>query len=223
MFASRHPKYDTYRPLIGGIFTIEGIIGVGKSTSGRSLERYLNEVGLKTKFYPEYVNETLLTQFINDMPRYAYPFQLIMLYKRLEIYREAESFAKTGGIALIDRSIIGDMTFARMQKAKGNISDEEWQIYLKVMESEKQLRPTASIYLKCSPQTSLTRVRTRGLEAEIAGYTSEYMIELHSAYEASMTECTNVTHVMIDWETPVEMVDGYLTEPVLDSILTRLL
>ena len=85
---------DKYESLRYGIYTIEGIIGVGKTTLGKSLEKFLNERGIKTKFYPEYVNKDLLDQYIKNMKQYAYSFQLVMLFKRLEIYREAVRFSK---------------------------------------------------------------------------------------------------------------------------------
>jgi deoxyadenosine/deoxycytidine kinase len=223
MFASRHPQYDQYRPLIGGVFTIEGIIGVGKSTLGRSLEDHLNMIGLRAKFFPEYVNHELLEQYIGDMKKYAYAFQMIMLCKRIEIYREAERHAKKGGIALIDRSIIGDMTFARMQKDNGNFTQDEWEKYLSLMKSEIQLTPTASIYLRCTSQTSLDRVKLRGIVSEIGGYTTEYMEQLNAAYEKSIAECNNVRHVIIDWNNPLPIVDGKLLPTFIETVLSSLL
>ncbi|CAH6420524.1 Hypothetical protein HVR_LOCUS1214 [uncultured virus] len=38
IFASRNPLYEKYKSLRAGVYTIEGIIGVGKTTLGRSLE-----------------------------------------------------------------------------------------------------------------------------------------------------------------------------------------
>lgn len=222
MFADRHPDYNKLKSLKGGIYTIEGIIGVGKTTLGRSAERYLNNIGLKAKFYPEYINKDLLAQYIGDMKRYAYSFQMIMLCKRISIYREAERFAETGGIALIDRSIIGDMTFARMQKDNGNFTEDEWNIYLSLMKQEIQLTPTASLFLRCSPQTSLDRVKIRGIEAEISGYTIEYMTQLHDAYETSINACTNVRHIIIDWNMSVPLNDGYLWDRYIYEILQSL-
>jgi deoxyadenosine/deoxycytidine kinase len=100
MFNNRHPMYEKFRVLKGGIYLIEGIIGVGKTTLGNSLEYYLNSVGLKCKFYKEYFNEDLLNQFIGNMKSYAYFFQMMMLTKRIEIYKEAEEFSKSGGISI---------------------------------------------------------------------------------------------------------------------------
>lgn len=223
MFADRDPLYDRFRQLKGGIFTIEGIIGAGKTTFGKSLESFLNNIGLKTKFFPEYVNTRLLSQYINDMNMYAYSFQMIMLCKRIEIYREASRFAEKGGIAFIDRSIIGDITFARMQKDNGNITEDEWNIYLSVVRQEIQLTPTASIFLCCSPEVSLQRVKLRGISAEINGYTYDYMKQLSDAYQVSISESTNVKHIILGWDDSAEITNGVLSNNSVRSVLEKLL
>lgn len=219
MFAARHPQFNRFKCLKGSVFTIEGIIGVGKTTLGRSIESYLNEIGLPTKFFPEYINAELLAQYISDMKRYAYTFQMVMLCKRIEIYREAERYAATGGIALVDRSIIGDMTFAQMQHDNGNFTAAEWNTYLSLMRQEIQLTPAGSIYLRCSPGTSLARVKTRGIEAEIKGYAPEYMEMLHNAYEKNIRACTNVRHLIVDWDLPTPLTDGRIGNELLHQIL----
>ena len=223
MFVTRKPEYEKFKSLKGSVFTIEGIIGVGKTTLGKSLELYLNNIGLSAKFFPEYFNKKLLGQYIGNMKRYAYSFQMIMLCKRIEIYREAEKFAATGGIALIDRSIIGDMTFARMQKDNGNFTEDEWSTYLSLMNQEIQLTPTASVYLRCTAETSLRRVVKRGIEAEIKGYTPNYMQQLRDAYETSIHECNNVRHVCLEWDDPLMIQCEYLLDEYVVDILNRLM
>lgn len=201
MFAERPPQYNIYKSLRAGIYTIEGIVGVGKTTLGKAIEQFLNEIGISAKFYPEYVNALLLSQYISNMEKYAYGFQLVMLFKRLEIYREAERFAATGAVAIIDRSLVGDLTFAQMQKVNGNFTMEEWETYLSVAKQEIQLTPTASIYLKCSPEVALERIKKRGIEAEIKGYSLNYLEQLNNAYEHAIANCTNVRHIIVDWNT----------------------
>ena len=223
MFATRNPFYNKFKSLRFGVFTIEGVIGVGKTTVGRSLEKFVNEIGIPCKFFPEYVNKELLTQYISNMPRYAYSFQMVMLFKRIEIYRDAERFASNGGIALIDRSIIGDMTFAQMQKDNGNFTSDEWNIYLSVMQQDIQLTPTASLFLRCSSDTSLERVKKRGVQAEISGYTLEYMDQLCKAYDKSISECNNVRHIMMNWDSPLKIENGYLANELVCEILEKLL
>lgn len=223
MFANRNPIYEKYKSLKAGVYTIEGIIGVGKTTLGKSLEDFLNKNGLKAKFFPEYVNKKLLGQYISNMPKYAYGFQMFMLAKRIETYRQAELFASTGGIALIDRSILGDNTFCDMQLQNGNITPEEYQIYLDVMKHEIQLTPSASIYLRCSTDISLERIKKRGIKEEINGYSVEYLQQLNDAYENTISKCNNVKHVIIDWNNPQDIVDGRLSDIFILSILDFLL
>ncbi|CAH6420528.1 Deoxynucleoside kinase [uncultured virus] len=144
-----------------------------------------------------------------------------MLSKRIEIYRQAKIYATAGGVALIDRSIIGDLTFARMQKDNGNFIEEEWDIYLDVLNQEIQLTP--SLFLRCTATTSLERVKQRGIEAEIKGYTSEYMNQLSNAYDLSISNCSNVRHVILDWNDPAILEKGYLTNAFVEYILNKLL
>lgn len=223
MFASRHPLYEDCRQHRGAVWVIEGGVGVGKSTTGQSLSNKLIEIGLNARFFPEYVNRRLLKQFIDDMKTYAYSFQMIMLFKRIEIYNDAERFAATGGIAIIDRSIIGDKTFAYMQMEAGNISADEWETYLSIMKEEIRLVPSASIFLKCSVKTSMDRIRARGNLEEIKGYSEDYIGKLLTAYDRSISECTNVKHVIVDWNKPVHIVDGHLDDDTILFLLKQLI
>jgi len=200
MFSPRHPDYFRLARLRSAVITLEGLIATGKSTAGRSLERYLNQAGVLAKFFPEYCNETLLSQYIGDMPRYAYAFQLFMLGKRIAIYQEAERFAAGGGVAIIDRSILGDMTFARMQHQAGFITDSEWEAYVSIMKQEIQLAPLANVFLDCRAEASLRRVSCRGNPAEVEGYSLEYMQKLKEAYIETLAESREVKHIILDWD-----------------------
>jgi deoxyadenosine/deoxycytidine kinase len=222
MFKDRHPKYEKYRSMRGGVYTLEGGVAGGKSTAGRSMANKLNEMGISAQFFPEYVNRRLLRQFIRDMNRYAYSFQMLMLFKRIEIYNEAERFANTGGIAIIDRSIMGDMTFARMQMENGNITNDEWNTYLEVVRDEIRLVPSASLFLKCSVETSMERIRVRGNEEEIRGYSVDYIKQLLASYDKSIAVCTNVRHVIIDWDQSTPIINGHLSDNMVYYLLDQL-
>lgn len=182
MFRSRHPYYELFSQLIGSSITIEGVIGAGKTTLGLALEKYLNEIGLRAKFFPEFVNLDLLGQYLSNMNRYAYPFQMFMLLKRLEIYREAERFRETGGIAIIDRSLIGDLAFMLMQHTNGNITDQEKAVYESVFIQESPPCPGVCIYLQCTSRQAMDRIIKRGREGEADAYTLEYLENLANRY-----------------------------------------
>lgn len=223
MFASRPQHFEKYRALRGSIIPLEGGIGHGKTTLGKSMVHFLESIGLKAKFYPEYFNKQLLDQYLSNMKQYAYTFQLVMLSKRIAIYREAEEYAQTGGIAIIDRSILGDMTFARMQRVKGFITETEWNIYYDMLLQEVQLTPSVTIFLDCTTKTALSRINKRGIKSEINSYDVDYMNDVHDAYMESMKDSINVRHIMVDWNAPALTEEGYVADTSIMTILDHCL
>lgn len=221
MFTKRHDLYHHFTPLRGNVITIEGGVGVGKTSLGNTSERYLNLIGIRAKFFPEYVNDTLLSQFINDMDRYAYPFELFMLAKRAEIYREAQRFAESGGVAIIDRSINGDWAFTKMQYDAGRITDQDWETYQAILKSEDFYEPALTVVLNCTPERSMERIITRGRGCE-SGYTLEYLQLLKKAYEESLEEVTHQVSYF-DWGEDKKIdEDGYLSDEDVVEFLTNL-
>jgi len=216
-------SYDRkFAALRGSLITLEGLIGIGKTTLGRALASYLISRGLQARFYPEYVNEEFLRGYINDMKKYSFSFQLFMLQKRIEIYREARKFAQEGGIAIIDRSINGDYTFALMQHRKGFFDEEEWNIYRSILRKEELPEPTLTIYLMCSPETSLRRVVKRGIRSEIQGYSLDYMNELHQAYIRTIQESIQHPLLELDWDTD-RSINEETIEETLEIIKKKIL
>ena len=188
-----------YYKLRGMTIIIEGLIGTGKSTAGYSLTRWLNCNGIRAQYFPEYRNNRLLDQYIKNMPKYAYAFQIFMLQQRLHIYSEAKRFSELGGISIIDRSLLGDYTFAKMQKQKGYFTIDEWNVYISLMEHDSKIEPDIIMYLHCSPEISFNRMKLRGIKSEVGGYTIEYFNDLHKAYESTMAEITHEIH-KVSWD-----------------------
>jgi deoxyadenosine/deoxycytidine kinase len=222
MFNNRNEQYKRFRSLKAGVYVIEGIIGVGKTTLGKSITKHLNEAGLNARFFPEYVNHTLLKQYIGNMERYAYTFQLFMLSKRIEIYRDAERYSRTGGIAIVDRSIAGDMTFARMQYENGHFTQSEWDTYMSILRQECQLEPSGTIYLNCSVDTAMDRIKIRGIESEVKGYTREYVSMLNDAYQKTF-HSSDIKYLDLEWNDHQEQQDGYLPKDYVFEILDRIM
>lgn len=203
LFQTHPADYYTYRHLRGSVIAIEGVISVGKTTLGTRLVEFLNQLGLTAKFYTEYVNPELLQQFIGNMPKYSYAFQMIMLCKRIETYRQALEFSKTGGIAILDRSLLGDRTFALMAHQNGHISDLEWECYLSMVKHEIMMEPDWILFLDCRVETAMTRIRKRGNQDEIEGYSQEYLEKLNEMYHKAM-DSTSQRVVKMDWNRVVD-------------------
>lgn len=174
--------------LRGILIVVEGSIGVGKTTAGKAIEENLKSKGIDAIFYPEYVNNDYLNLFLSDMKAYAFGFQSVMLSKRIAIYREARAHTKKGGVAIVDRSILGDIAFAVMHHKNGNINSIEWAAYLSMVKQELKDSPDYIIYLDCELDEEMERIRKRSRGLESTAYTREYLSNLKDAYMKAFEE-----------------------------------
>ena len=220
VFKSTKQYQIDFRCLVGAIIGLEGLIGAGKTTSGRSMVKFLNKNGLKAKFFKEFVNPKLLKQYISDMNKYSYTFQIIMEMKRLEIYKQAFEYAKTGGIAIIDRTLLGDMTFALMQYQNGNYTEDEWETYNDILRNGTDLAPSLVVYFKTTPATAYERMVSRGYKSEKDGYTIDYFQTLHSKYDEVMERAKKTICVLdLDWNKDKKVVDGNIKDSEVVNLL----
>jgi len=156
--------------------SIEGVIGVGKTTLARLLQPLLN-----TELLLEVFEENpFLSDFYADRARYAFQTQLFFLLSR---YRQQRS---TVPQMLADgRSLISDYTFEKDALfARINLSGDELEMYYRVHEAliEKIPMPNLVIYLRASTDTLMQRIalRDRPYERQME---HTYIDQLNRAYE----------------------------------------
>ena len=199
----------------GRILVLEGLIGVGKSTLGRSLFRYFKKKGIDVHWMPEPINEKLLKLYLSNMQKYAFPFQVIVARERIQIYREAARLAEQGKFVIIDRGLPGDLAFAYMQKTKGFFTEEEFGVYLGLIDEEYPV-PNTIIYLDCTVETAWKRILVRGIEPEKSSYNLTYLKDLQNSYRQSLRK---YPHFTIDWN-----LNSVVSRDVLsDELCERLL
>ena len=159
------------------VIIIEGQIGVGKTTMGEILESKLGITLFRELQRPE--THTLLDRFYADQERWAFTLQIHFLNER---FRMIKQIRKAGGGAL-DRSIYGDRIFADVLHEDGKMSHEEFVTYSTLLDNmlEHVQPPDLLIYLDCSVDTALERIRkrNRGLEA---GISRDYLERLNDRY-----------------------------------------
>ena len=209
---SQSDSTGSYGILKGSVICIEGLVGVGKSVAGFSIMSYLNALDIKTKYYPEYFNHDLLNQYLSNMSKYAYYFQMFMLLKRIDMYKEALAFADNGGVSVIDRCVVGDYAFATMQHKKGYITDEDWKVYLSVMKQDRMRMPTTILYLQCSPSVAFERILKRNITSEVSGYTLEYLKDLDASYTETIDIISGGNNIIcyIKWGESKHVLGGLL-------------
>lgn len=143
-----------------GIICIDGVVGVGKSTLGEILAKEFN-----MHFFKEPVlDNPLLDKFYYDKKRYSFPLQVFFLNKRFEMIKEAEKL----GSCIMDRSIYGDIIFAKMLMEDGDLSKDEFEIYQDLLYNmlEHLKRPKLMIYLETDVDNAITKIKRRGRDYE---------------------------------------------------------
>ena len=143
------------------MLVIDGVVGVGKST----LMKILSEKYSLIAFREPVVNNPILEKFYHDRARYSFPLQIFFLNKRLDQLNEA---AQSNG-AVLDRSIYGDLIFAKMLCDNSELSKEEYSIYHELFEnmSEHMPKPRLLIYLDISVDNAIKRIEKRGRDYEL--------------------------------------------------------
>jgi deoxyadenosine/deoxycytidine kinase len=159
------------------VIVIEGQIGVGKTTMGEMLEQELGIRLYRELQRPE--THSLLEKFYTDQRRWAFTMQVHFLNERFRMIKEIR---RNGG-GILDRSIFGDHIFAESLHTHGEMSDEEYATYSTLLYNmlEHAQNPDLLVYLDCSVDTALDRIRSRdrGLES---GIPRDYLERLNKRY-----------------------------------------
>lgn len=159
------------------MITIDGVVGVGKSTL---MEIFTKEKGY-VAFEEPVVNNPILDKFYYDRERYSFPLQIFFLNERFKHIKKASEQEK----AVLDRSIYGDLIFAKMLKDNGEMSEDEFNIYLDLFHNmiEHCKAPALMIYLEASPEEAMRRIAKRGRDYEQSDVVEpEYWIRLNNEY-----------------------------------------
>lgn len=143
------------------MITIDGVVGVGKTTL---MDIMVKEFGY-TPFIEPVVNNPILDKFYHDRERYSFPLQVFFLNERFKHIKDASKLDK----AVLDRSIYGDVIFAKMLRDNKEMSEEEFAIYVDLFHNMIQHcePPALMIYLEISTEEAIRRIHKRGRTFEI--------------------------------------------------------
>ncbi|MGL4731656.1 MAG: deoxynucleoside kinase [Clostridium sp.] len=141
------------------MLVIDGVVGVGKST----LMNILQEDGY-IPFEEPVVDNPILEKFYYDRERYSFPLQIFFLNKRFKNIKDASKIKN----AVMDRSIYGDIIFAKMLKDAKEMSKEEFDLYIELFENmiEHCMAPKLLVYLEVGVEEAMRRINKRGREYE---------------------------------------------------------
>ena len=183
--------------LSGKIIALDGLPGVGKTTFGHFLYEYLNKIGIQCIFLSEYVNQELLELYLSDLNKYSLMFQIAMLKEKSMTYHVATKEAAEGKFVIIDRSHIGDSSFALMQKSKYKWTKKECSTYDSIFNELNM--PTCIINLDSSVSTAFARMLERQRPGEISAYTTEYYDKLKLNQDNQLHKYATDIVLVFDW------------------------
>lgn len=164
---------------------IDGIIGAGKTTVGQMISDAYH-----ISFYEELKSEEknslaqrMLDRFYDDQSRWSAIIQVMFLNERFKDLKRVEALNQQ---ALFDRSIYGDEVFARTINDRGQMSNDEFEIYqglLTNMLGHIKV-PELLIYLDVSVDVALQRIAKRSRSTEASTIPRDYMVDLKKHYDA---------------------------------------
>ena len=154
--------------------SIEGVIGVGKTSLAHLLEERVNAKLVMEKFD----ENPFLADFYLDPERYAFQTQLFFLlsrYRQQQELRQTEVFHK---LVISDYMFVKDRLFASL-----NLDDKEMSLYdsvAKILE-KNILNPDLVIYLQAETPKLMERITLRGRDFE-KNMSPDYIDALNQIY-----------------------------------------
>ncbi|MFT5915877.1 MAG: deoxyadenosine/deoxycytidine kinase [Flammeovirgaceae bacterium] len=194
---------------------VDGVVGAGKTTLGEIL---CNELGME--FFREPVdNNPLLEKFYHDQERYSFPMQIYFLNKRFKMLKEARQL----GDCVMDRSIYGDVIFAKLLEMQNKMSTEEFELYEELLGNmlEHVQRPKLMVYLQVNVDTAISRIQGRGRDYEQAVPRSYWEL-LNQEYDNYFKSYDFSELLVIDVNEVDVRVEGEGQRQIIDMIANRL-
>lgn len=171
---------------------IDAVVGAGKTAY---MEILAKEFGMPT-FEEPVVNNPILDKFYYDRKRYSFPLQIFFLNRRFDMLKKA---SMSEDPVLMDRSIYGDMIFAKLLYEEGNMDKEEFDLYKELLTNmlDHVEAPKLMIYLKADTETAMKRIKKRGRDYEQV-VERAYWENLNREYEAYFNEYNLSPLLVID-------------------------
>jgi len=171
-------------------FSIEGVIGVGKTTLVRLLQSSF-DANILLEVFEE---NPFLSSFYGDRERYAFQTQIFFLLSRY--HQQHEGIPRM----LKDRpNLISDYTFEKDALfARINLKGDELDMYYRVHQAlaEKIQRPELMVYLKADTPLLMQRIAQRDRPYE-RDMDPAYIAELNQAYDDFFINTSHPNPVLV--------------------------
>jgi deoxyadenosine/deoxycytidine kinase len=171
---------------------IDAVVGAGKTVYVDILSKEMNI----PCFHEPVQDNPILDKFYHDRKRYSFPLQIFFLNRRFQMLKQASELGKP---TLMDRSIYGDMIFAKLLYEEGNMDKDEYNLYRELLVNmlDHVEAPKLMIYLKIDTDSAIGRIKKRGRDYEQI-VEREYWEQLNREYENYFLEYNLSPLLVID-------------------------
>ncbi len=166
----------------GRHIAIAGNIGAGKTSLTTMLAKHYNWM----PYFESVDNNPYLSDFYDDMKRWAFNLQVYFLNNR---FRQILEIRRSGKTIIQDRTIYEDAyIFAPNLHAMGLMSSRDFQNYISLFHLMTSLvePPDLLIYLRASVPKLVQHIQKRGRDFENT-ISIDYLTKLNERYEAWIT------------------------------------
>lgn len=159
------------------MIVVDGVVGSGKTTLMNILTEELGVSG----FEEPVTDNPILGKFYHDRKRYAFPLQIFFLNRRFRMLKEAQENKSS---SVMDRSIYGDVIFAKLLHDGGDMETDEFMLYQDLLTNmlDHIQAPKLMIYLRADVDTAIGRIESRGRDYEQI-VERDYWERLNKEYE----------------------------------------
>jgi len=170
--------------------TVEGNIGVGKTTLTHLLAKHLNA----RLILEEFADNPFLPKFYENPAQYAFPLELFFMAER---YKQLKDMVHTKD--LFQSVTVSDYLFTKcLLFAKVNLPEEEFRLYQKLFEiiHQQLSSPDILIYLHAPVQKLQANIKKRNRSYE-QGIPDEYLFNIQETYTSYIKQ-HNIKTIFID-------------------------
>jgi deoxyadenosine/deoxycytidine kinase len=199
------------------IIFVEGNIGTGKTTFLNLVQKHVDNVQCilepvdKWTGLSDSSGKNILHYFYENMEKYTYSFQSYAFLSRVMLL-DLIDYSKE--YIFIERSVYSDKNiFAQNCVQNGTMTEIEWNLYNKWfdwMVGKLIKLDYTHIYLKCQPEVSYARLKTRNRPEE-QGISLDYITQIHQRHEDWLgnSDCI-VLDASVDYRTNPELIMNYI-------------
>ncbi|HOA37242.1 MAG TPA: deoxynucleoside kinase [Flavihumibacter sp.] len=190
--------------------TIEGNIGVGKTTLAHILAKHYNARLVLEAF----ADNPFLPQFYENPAQFAFPLELFFMAER---YKQLKELIHTKD--LFHNVTVSDYLFTKcLLFAKVNLPEEEFRLYQRLFEiiHQQLVQPDILIYLHAPVQKLQSNIKRRNRSYEQA-IPDEYLFEIQETYTHYIRQ-HNIKTLFIDAENADFLGNEKHVKAVLDAL-----